>query len=176
MKKYSIVLVLASLLIFSCKEAKEEQEVSKTEVAEVSEEIKVPEGYLSVGEKMDTTNVLSMAEMEERYKNLPIGDTINVKYETTVKEVCKKKGCWMIMENGESDDVMVKFKDYAFFVPKDIDSSKVIISGKAYVTEMSVEDRQHYAEDGGKSEAEIAAITEPKKTLSFLADGVLIKE
>ena len=86
MKKYSIVLVLASLLIFSCKEAKEEQEVSKTEVAEVSEEIKVPEGYLSVGEKMDTTNVLSMAEMEERYKNLPIGDTINVKYETTVKE------------------------------------------------------------------------------------------
>jgi hypothetical protein len=33
---------------------------------------------------------------------------------------------------------------------------------------------RHYAEDAGKSKAEIAAITEPKREVSFEASGVLI--
>lgn len=41
---------------------------------------------------------------------------------------------------------------------------------------MSIEDQRHYAEDGGKSKEEIAAITEVKRTLAFEADGVLIPE
>ena len=71
---------------------------------------------------------------------------------------------------------MVKFKDYGFFVPKDIEEKEVVIHGKAFVAEVSVEEQRHYAEDNGKSEAEIAEITLPKRTLSFLADGVLIKK
>ncbi len=41
---------------------------------------------------------------------------------------------------------------------------------------MSVEDQRHYAEDAGKGEDEIAAITEVETTLSFEADGVLVKK
>jgi hypothetical protein len=44
------------------------------------------------------------------------------------------------------------------------------------VSETSVEELRHYAEDAGKSQEEIEAITEPKKTYSFVADGVLLKE
>ena len=53
---------------------------------------------------------------------------------------------------------------------------EVIVNGKAYVTEVSVEEQRHYLEDAGKSAEEIAAITEPKKTYSFEADGVLLIE
>jgi hypothetical protein len=74
------------------------------------------------------------------------------------------------------EDVMVKFKDYGFFVPKDIYQKEVVVHGEAYVTEVSVEEQQHYAKDSGKTEEEIAAIDQPKRTLSFEANGVLIKE
>ena len=62
---------------------------------------------------------------------------------------------------------MVKFKDYGFFMPKDISGKEVILNGKAYVNEVPVDEQRHYAEDAGKSEEEIAAITEPKKDLFF---------
>jgi len=61
-------------------------------------------------------------------------------------------------------------------MPKDIAGKEVIVNGLAFVEEMSVEDQRHYAEDGGKSEDEIAKITKPKKTFGFEADGVLLKE
>jgi hypothetical protein len=35
---------------------------------------------------------------------------------------------------------------------------------------------KHYAEDAGKSEEEIAQITEPSYDLGFTADGVIIAE
>ena len=40
---------------------------------------------------------------------------------------------------------------------------------------VSVADLKHYAEDAGKSEDEIAKITEPKIEYAFEANGVLIK-
>lgn len=134
------------------------------------------EAYFSVGEEFATTNILSAHQMQERYAGLEAGDTLNVTFKADVASVCKKKGCWMNVELEDGREVMVKFKDYAFFVPKDIENREVIMEGKAYVTKMSVEDRKHYAEDAGKSADEVNAITEPEITLSFLADGVKIKK
>jgi hypothetical protein len=48
--------------------------------------------------------------------------------------------------------------------------------GLAYVSETSVSDLRHYAEDAGASSAEIEAIIAPKITYSFMADGVLLAE
>ena len=79
----------------------------------------------------------------------------------------------MQLDTGE-EQVFVKFKDYGFFVPTDA-SGDAIVEGKAYLEEVTVEELQHMAKDGGKTEAEIAAITEPKRELRFMADGVLIK-
>ena len=81
----------------------------------------------------------------------------------------------MRMDMGE-EEAMVKFKDYGFFMPKDLAGSDVIVEGVAYVEEMSVEEQRHYAEDAGKTKDEIEAITEPKRTLSFISSGVLIPE
>jgi hypothetical protein len=71
---------------------------------------------------------------------------------------------------------MVKFKDYGFFVPRDIAGREVVVNGIAFVGEMSIEDQQHYAKDAGKTAEEIAAIGSIRKAYGFEADGVLIAQ
>ena len=75
-------------------------------------------------------------------------------------------------ENGEG--VMIRFKDYKFFMPKDIVGKEVVVDGAAKMTMTSVDDLKHYAEDAKKSKEEIEKITEPKKEIEFIAKGVLV--
>ena len=102
-------------------------------------------------------------------------EAMNAKVTGTVESVCQVKGCWMKvkMDNGETMRVM--FKDYAFFVPKDIAGKTVVFEGEAQKKVVPVDHLQHYAKDAGKSNEEIAKITEPKEELTFIADGVLVK-
>ena len=81
----------------------------------------------------------------------------------------------MKLDLGNDQEAMVRFKDYGFFMPLNAEG-EVIVNGKAFVSETSVEELRHYAEDAGKSAEEIAAITAPKRTYSFEADGVLLKQ
>ncbi|MEN0048567.1 MAG: DUF4920 domain-containing protein, partial [Bacteroidota bacterium] len=69
-----------------------------------------------------------------------------------------------------------KFKDYGFFVPKDISGRQVIMEGYAYREVTPVEELRHYAKDDGMSEEEIAAITEPEEEFKFMASGVILLE
>lgn len=132
--------------------------------------------YALFGDKFKVTKILTKDEMLKKYKNLKKGDTINVQFVSNIKSVCKKKGCWMKMELAGDNNSFVKFKDYAFFVPLNADNSTAIVNGKAFVDVVSVEELKHYAKDGGKSAAEIAKITKPEVTYSFMADGVYIKK
>jgi len=161
----SFVLVLA--FIMSC----------KAQTKENNTELPTKETtYLSVGKQIDDKDVLSADQMAIHYKGMKVGDTINSKMIAKVGAVCQMKGCWMTLNLEDGNEVMVRFKDYGFFVPKDIAGKEVIVNGLAYVKETSVEEQRHYAEDAGKSEEEIATITSPKKSYAFEADGVLIKE
>ena len=102
--------------------------------------------------------------------------TFEGKVEGEITGTCAKKGCWMTLKNGEGDDIRVKFKDYGFFVPTEgMEGKMAIMQGVAWQDTVTVEMRQHYAEDAGKSAEEIAEITEPAYTIGFLADGVVIK-
>jgi hypothetical protein len=110
-----------------------------------------------------------MAEMATK-------DTVETTFIATVSEVCQAKGCWMTLHDEQAGDVeiMVRFKDYGFFVPKDIGGRQVIVEGKAYRSVTPVEELRHYAEDAGKSPEEIAKITEPENTYSVEATGVKV--
>ena len=93
-----------------------------------------------------------------------------------IVETCSKKGCWMTLDTGE-DTLFIKIRDYGFFVPVDsVEGKTAIIQGDLFLDTTSVEMLKHYAEDAGKSEEEIALITEPSFELGFIADGVIIKE
>lgn len=91
-----------------------------------------------------------------------------------VTEVCQEKGCWMKLEKENGETLMVKFKDYGFFMPKDIQGKEVVLEGEAVVKEVSVKQQKHYAKDAGKSQEEIEKIKAPKKETQFIAKGVLV--
>lgn len=110
-------------------------------------------------------------------KQLDTQDSVNVVVKAKVSEVCQAKGCWMnLVDNQASteEQLFVKFKDYAFFVPKDIAGKEVLVEGTAYKEETTVDELRHYAEDAGKSAEEIAAITEPVTEKKFMASGVVL--
>ncbi|GGD09159.1 hypothetical protein GCM10011368_08920 [Hyunsoonleella pacifica] len=136
--------------------------------------ISCDKNYTSFGKEIQSKDAIIAKSMAAHYETMQQGDSINAKIKATVNKVCQAKGCWMTLDLGENKEVMVKFKDYGFFVPKDISGKEVIINGKAFVKEVSVDEQRHYATDSGKSTDEIAAITEPKRTYSFEADGVLV--
>jgi hypothetical protein len=102
-------------------------------------------------------------------------DSLFVKVKGKVDAVCQAKGCWMNIVSDDTDKKMVvKFKDYGFFMPLDITGKEVIMEGYAYKEVTSVDELRHYAEDAGKSATEIAAITMPKEEFKFMASGVLL--
>lgn len=97
------------------------------------------------------------------------------KIEGQVVEVCKKKGCFIrMLRQGEGDPILVRFKDYGFFMPQDIVGKTVVLEGRASVREVSVAQQQHFAADAGKDAGEIAKITEPKVDINIIADGVVV--
>ncbi|HSP12189.1 MAG TPA: DUF4920 domain-containing protein [Salegentibacter sp.] len=141
----------------------------------VAQNISSTSDYSSYGEKISSEKVLDELQAKDYFESLKPGDTLDLSFATSVKSVCKMKGCWMILDL-PGEEVRVTFQDYGFFVPKDIEDREVIVAGKAYLEELSVEDQKHYAEDAGKTQEEITMIKEPVQTRSFLAHGVLLKE
>jgi hypothetical protein len=103
-------------------------------------------------------------------------DSLNIKIRGKVIDVCQRKGCWMNVDLGAGRQMKVRFKDYGFFVPKNCAGKTVVMQGVAYKEETSVEELRHYAEDAGKSKADVEKIKQPEKNTSFEATGVLIYE
>lgn len=163
MKRFNILLVLL-VGIFSCVAQKE----SGTIPARHSD-LGIFYGEEFEVEKLDDGKVVW-----QKYIAMAVTDTLALKFESKVKEVCKVKGCWMVVELPEGEQAMVRFKEYGFFIPSDIADKKVVLKGLAFVEEMSVEDQRHYAADAAKSAEEIAKINTPKRTFSFEASGVLV--
>jgi hypothetical protein len=170
--KYITLIFIGSLLISSCNETKNNAEKTPDTAIKTQE---TAMNYQSFGEKISDDNVVTHEVMLAKYKNMKPGDTTNVKFTAKVNKVCQNKGCWMRLDLGEMES-FVKFKDYGFFMPKDIAGQEVIVQGKAFVEETSVEDLKHFAEDGGKTKEEIDAITEPELSFSFISEGVLLSE
>lgn len=99
---------------------------------------------------------------------------VQTKIKAKVLDVCTKKGCWVNLELNDSQKVFVKMKDYAFFLPEDVVGKTIVLEGEAFEKVTSVNELRHYAEDAGKSQEEINKITEPEKSIRFMASGIVI--
>jgi len=132
--------------------------------------------YADFGEKFSEKDPLTALQMLAVYDKLKAGDTVNAKFTGTIFGVCQKKGCWMQVDLDDDYAAHITFKDYDFFVPMNAMESVAIVKGRAFVTETSVLELKHIAEDEGSTQAEIDKISEPEFTLGFIADGVLIEE
>ncbi len=100
----------------------------------------------------------------------------NIQLSGYISEVCQKEGCWLRLRTNKSveDDMFVKMKDHAFLLPKDIAGKTAIINGTVVKKVQSVAEQQHYLEDAGASQEEIAKITQPKETYQMQATGVVL--
>lgn len=141
-------------------------------VAHAQQKITPAKAGVTYGKTVNKENAISVKTLENSFKK---DSTFSGKIEGEVVDVCKKKGCFITLKReGGQEPIMVRFTDYAYFVPADIIGKTVVVEGKAKVKETSVEWQKHYAEDKGKSAAEIAKITKPKKDISVVADGILV--
>jgi len=91
-----------------------------------------------------------------------------------VEEVCQTKGCWMTFSDA-GQTMRIKFADYAFFMPKDASGREAIVDGVFSIEMTPAAEARHYLEDAGRAD-EAEAITGDVKSLTFMADSVLLMQ
>lgn len=171
-KVYS--LLLAGMVFASC-----QQEATK----EVEKEIEIEKEIVETPKTGEATKLGVAFPMENSFtindlaSKLSDSDSVaGLTVSGTVASVCQMKGCWMTMKTAEGKEVRVTFKDYdSVVMPMDAAGKDVVIHGIAKRKVVSVDTQKHFAKDAGESEEAIAAITEPKESVVFVADGVVIK-
>ncbi|MBK7311786.1 MAG: DUF4920 domain-containing protein [Sphingobacteriaceae bacterium] len=166
MKNNLLLTSIILLTLSSCSEHKEEAKI-ETAVSTVDTTL------MYFGDTITQEGAISIDQLSAQ---LAGKDSLNIKVTGTIEEVCQKKGCWMNMNLGNGQSMKVRFKDYAFFVPKDAANKTVFIEGYAFIDTISVADQKHYAEDAGETKEEIAKIKNPEISISFEANGVIIKK
>jgi hypothetical protein len=143
--------------------------LSMAATAQDKEKVQAAKGVV-YGEVAESKNTVSPDEISTKL--------VDNKFEGQVKgrvvEVCKAEGCWIRLQKTDGSSMMVRAKDHAFLMPENIVGKTVLVDGSAMVKEVSEEMRKHYAEDAGKSKAEIAKIKGPDKDVQFSARGVKV--
>lgn len=154
MKTYALILSTA-LLMISCSSAE-----------------KLGKSYGPV--EVDVTKAISVEEMITDFG----GKEGRVEYtvDAEIKEVCSKAGCWINIDKGNGELFMVRFKDHFTIPPSTEIGTGAYLHGELYRDTITVDLLKHFAEDAGKSQEEIDAITEPKYELGFEADGITLKK
>lgn len=162
MKKLFAILLGLSLVACQSQEKSVEEKVTSEDL---------PIGMF--GDEISADNPLTLASLVTALED---SDKFEGKVYGEIKDVCSMKGCWMTIDLPNGETMRVTFKDYGFFVPKNSHGYPVIIEGIATKKFTDVATLKHYAEDAGKSQEEIDAITSPKVEYAFEAVGVIIQE
>jgi len=162
-KKIFFVLATAGLLYACNSTTKDQNEKSKKENA--------PEG--SYGVLIDMENALPASEIKDLMSE---NDTVPLKLVGEISKCCQHSGCWMNLKVDDETSIKVTFKDYDFTIPTDSEGKTVYIKGIAMKDLIPLETLHNYAKEDGKSNEEIAEITEPQLSFTFEASGVLIIE
>lgn len=155
--KNTLYLLLMVFVFYNCNNQKTNDSIEKV---------------ARFGDSISEIGAIAANEVEIQLKNK---DSVALKLNGKITDVCQKKGCWMMMDIGNGKTMRVTFKDYAFFVPKDASGKTAVIEGYAYTDTISIAQLKHYAEDANKTKAEIDAITAPEINTSFEARGVILK-
>lgn len=177
-----IIILAVSVALVACGEVSEKQTQNseneqtakneqKKEKTDNDDEVSFP---YHDGADFDASQALTVEEFNKQL-NAFTGDSMRVTVTADITAACKKKGCWMKLDVNRPDEMMVRFRDYEFFVPLNSGGRKTTVHGVAYYDTISVAQLKHYAEDGGVDADSIANITQPEITLAFLADGVIVE-
>jgi hypothetical protein len=97
-----------------------------------------------------------------------------VKVSGKISSVCKKKGCWFVVQDAQKPDqsVRITMKDYGFFVPLDSAGKEAVIEGQFSLKVLAEKERKHLAEDEGK---DASKVTGDVKEFSLVATAIDLK-
>jgi len=135
-----------------------------------SQNIRPAEPGVVYGELAQKGEPIKVTELENNLQE----NKFSGKITGTVAEVCQAEGCWIRLQKADGTTLLVKAKDHAFAMPKDIVGKTVVAEGEATVKEVSEAMRKHLAEDAGKSKEEIEKIKGDSKEIIFSAKGVKV--
>lgn len=160
-KIFYLSFTFSALFLSSCAtEAKEKNEDIKLET------ISYGTYDVNVNKAVTVSEISSKMEKDKSEQEFT--------FKADISEVCSNAGCWINVKKPDGTPLMVRFKDH-FTIPINTPiGTEAYLHGTAYWDTIPVDMLQHFAEDAGKSEEEIAKITAPKYELSFEADGIKI--
>ncbi|MCE2504072.1 MAG: DUF4920 domain-containing protein [Chlorobi bacterium] len=131
----------------------------------------VDEVSILYGEELDTTMRISHG-VSGVVTDTTLHNT-TIKVYGTILDVCQKKGCWMVISDGQSQ-MRITFKDYGFFVPTDCGGKQARVQGVVSVEEIPEDLAKHYAEESESEDPD--AISGPQRVATMVATGVRIEE
>jgi len=169
---FSIGVIVIGLVLFvgcSGKSTKNEH-AGHAEMHKIEGEPLPPTG--NFGESISKEDALVA---ERALDKITMDTTFGLKLTGTIHEVCQHSGCWLTIEMDNGEELMVNMLDHAYEIPKDAAGKTVWAEGIAIRELIPVEMLKHYAEDAGKSQEEITAISKPEWKYTIDAKGVIIE-
>lgn len=152
--KIIFAIILVPIVVFSCAHKGMKSSASASEF----------------GEKFDTTGAKNINAFIEGQDSLARTGVVVGR----IASVCQAMGCWTTLQLADGSSVFVDF-NHKFFLPKDAAGRTAYFNGESKVVTVSVAKQKHLAEDAGKGEAEIEAITKEKIEVQFKAKGAVLK-
>ena len=159
MKK--LFLIAASVLVTTSLSAQD------AEVIRLSDPVQETDQFEVFGAELNYES-LSPATLSDIIESESENTVVTLK--ASVAEVCSKKGCFFIAEDGDYQ-ARITFKDYGFFIPTDSKGKEVIFVGDFTVKTLSEEKAKHYAEDAGKDPETVKG---SQKEYSVVATSVIV--
>jgi Domain of unknown function (DUF4920) len=167
------MLVATTFFSTSCSRTNEQRATSDVR-PQAAPETTSPQKYTAYGDSVQSKIApIALADAIGR-ANIDENVAQPVRIQAKVVEVCQKEGCWITLTDGKAT-MRVIFKDHGFFVPKDIAGKTVIAEGFVKADVLTEAKARHYAEDEGKTEAEISAIRGDQKQVSMTAQSVFVQ-
>jgi hypothetical protein len=140
-------------------------------VTRLSEPVQTGDGYEVFGAPVGAVGAVGEAQplaqivaAGEKYA----GQEVHAK--ATVSQVCRKKGCFLVAQDGAAV-ARVTFVDYSFFVPTDSGGKDVTIIGVFNRKTISEAQARHFAEDAGEDPAKVSGA---RDEYSIVATSVVI--
>ena len=162
MTRFNVVfsVLMAACVLFA--------QVAGAEVTRLSEPVAVTDDAEIFGAPLDES---ARATSLEALLDSP-GDFVDtaVKVDARISQVCQKKGCFFIAQDGESV-ARITFVDYSFFVPTDSGGKTVTIVGTFDRQTLSEDQARHYAQDAGGDPARVRG---PQAEYSIVATSVIV--
>lgn len=118
------------------------------------------------------TDASKAISLDDAVAAVPAGKSKDVVVKGRITKVCRKKGCWFVLQGKDaSHTVRITMKDYGFFVPTDCDGRDATVAGTLEVKTITEKMRKHLAEDEGKDPA---AVKGDIQEYGLVATGVVL--